>query len=263
MSLLTLLQFKAALQKTSTMEFYHGTGARFLDAILKKGLLPRQTLGHLGSHQYKNLSNPRMVYLADNEYMARTLAQTFNEGLILKVHITSVSNLYPDENSLSDILDRVVVPEEKRFRHLEVPLAEMLAKGLNSYPDQLIVPVWGIQENLQSYWRHGLKLDGTVCHKGPIPPKNIVAYKVGNGPWVENTPGGLKDRDRAKHTYMALEAMEKVLGGEGVREATRNLDHLLASMLETIFAYFADPSVSRQDKIAKYNEIRSKMLAKL
>lgn len=136
------------------MKIYHGTSSRFLNSILKKGIIPRRKRnGHWEDYP----SHPDMAYLsiAYPFYFAACTADNDELSLVLEID--------------TDLLD------EKLF----YPDEDFIAQGLAGPSGDLNKIHNTARRNLakfRDYWQESINRMGNCCYKGVIPPKAIMRY---------------------------------------------------------------------------------------
>jgi len=133
---------------------YHGTAARYLPFVLKKGIRPR---GEDESH-WEYASRPDLVYMttAYPFYFGMHTAEEDEKTVVFEVDLDhlAVARLLPDEDFIAQAISRAK----------NVPLAQIH----NMVRDQL--------ENWQDFWQKSIEHLGNVCFKGTIPPQAITRY---------------------------------------------------------------------------------------
>jgi hypothetical protein len=221
------------LLKIASKVFYHAAPIKYKDQILAQGLKPRGMLGTAGTGKFQNLSNPHMVYLAESAPVAAAILRQSNirDTALFKVRVTNVRNLYPDENSLSELFerygDRLPPRVRDKFHFIENKLGYMLQKGLTTFPVKDIKPLWSLQEAFQPYWSEAMDLSdtgGVVAHKGPIRPSDILGYEEDNR-WHDVIPGG--GNYKTKPTYQMLAVLDHLLDGKPLPKRDYAVDQYL------------------------------------
>jgi hypothetical protein len=150
------------------MKLYHGTNARYLDAILKDGLVPRGK--SKGNWKHTITSNPNAIYLttAYALYFAMNSLDPKKDEKMLVVEVDTAKlnflNLAPDEDAL-EAYDRIT-------KTYEAPADWSMAKRTKFFRDRLR-KYTGLGQ-----WDGSLKLMGNCCHLGPIPREALTRVAI-------------------------------------------------------------------------------------
>jgi len=163
------------------MRLYHGTSSKFLDSILRNGLVPR---GENASN-WEAASNADLVYLTKAyamHFAANVACETESDILIVEID----TDLLPAQHSL--LADEDAIWSAWRLKALQgLGLDEHLA-GL-SHHEQATTIAHKLEElaelGCNSDW--SLKAIGNCTHKGIIPPEaitRIVSYSNERSWWI-------------------------------------------------------------------------------
>ncbi len=136
---------------------YHGTSAKHLEAILKKGLLPRSAHGN-SNWEGDIESKAGFVYLTDAYpvYFAYAAAKENEDLAIVRVEVDEVK-LFPDE----DYVALCLKTHDPFFKN--IPLTEINAMiRLEGY---------------RKYWVESLKFNGKVAIR-KVPSKQITGHVI-------------------------------------------------------------------------------------
>lgn len=147
------------------MILYHGTSARYREAIERDGLLPRDETGKSSKWDAKYPSHPDMIYLTNTYaiFYAIAAAEGDENGLIVEVEVDE-DYLYPDEDPLAQVTGKEDYDG----------LADMSLEQRTDY----------FRENMyefQHLYPESLRLLGTCCHAGGIAVdeiKRIVEFPI-------------------------------------------------------------------------------------
>lgn len=142
------------------MKLYHGTSARYLEAILKYGIRPRNETGNSNWEKFK--SRPDLIYLttAYPLYFAANTTEVKNGESALIVEIDSrrlnKDLFYPDEDFIAQVI------AHREGRSLEIVQKEV-TRDLEGY---------------RHTWEKSLKGMGTCSYQGTILTETIDKYVV-------------------------------------------------------------------------------------
>lgn len=139
------------------MRLYHGTNAKFLPKIIKRGIWPRMISARSNWPSFQ--SRPDMVYLSrayPMYYAISACGESAPKIAIIEVEIDMLQHerLFPDE----DVIAQSVAKE------FEVPVS---------------VVHFDARDNLEDYqdkWKESILLMGNCCHQGVIPPFSFTRY---------------------------------------------------------------------------------------
>ena len=140
------------------MILYHGTSARYLKRILKKGLLPRKLTGK-SNWEGDVASKEMFVYLSKcyPVYFALAAIKDDDSLLILKVDVEE-AELYPDEDYISKCLHA----HHDEFKDVHL-------RKINPHV---------ALDDYKHHWVDSLKNNGLVSVKDGIPHDGIVDYVI-------------------------------------------------------------------------------------
>jgi len=138
------------------MRLYHGTSSRYLDAILRDGILPRSATGEEGNWEGGWQSKPGFIYLT-TVYAVYYATQAVAEGgdmVIIEVDSRKLGRLYPDDEFLARMLTD---PDKQGSVEAKLPTLD---------PSQF-----------PHLWQPSLEINGTVCCLS-VPAHAIVRHRV-------------------------------------------------------------------------------------
>lgn len=138
---------------------YHGTSAKYLNAILKNGLQPRDVTKN-SNYDGDFISHGDLVYLTDSHPMFYAVRAVEKEDVLILKFKVYERELYPDEDYVAQVIARQQKLDRSGF---DAKLRQLHASG---------------QVNPRKYqhaWRDSLKSMGTVACK-PLPASRIVAH---------------------------------------------------------------------------------------
>lgn len=143
------------------MKLYHGTSAKNLDSILREGIRPRGKVK--GNWKHTIESNSHAVYLTRSYGPYFALQASANYGaLILEIETARLNTfrLLPDEDAIEQSTrGKDGIGGTMRYR------TAYYRRRMNEYADG-------------EAWKVSVKLLGTCCHKGTIPPDAITRATI-------------------------------------------------------------------------------------
>ena len=156
---------RKAIKVEPKLRLYHGTNYKYLDAILKKGIIPRKKKK---SQWEEYPSNPDMVYLTTAYpfyFATNTLDGDEDEkAIVFEIDGKGLSEnlFYPDE----DFIVQGISDEQRKKWGL---------------PNDNFAKTMKIRNSIEDYktnWKTSINALGNVCYKGIIPPESITRYCV-------------------------------------------------------------------------------------
>lgn len=158
------------------MKLYHGTSARHLKKIAKRGILPRATSGAKGNWNHTVLSNRDKVYLTNAYagYYACCASRTADEAwAVIEVDTDrlNLDDMRPDE----DFLAQVGQPPQRS------PIKNLL-KRTEWFRDRL--------DDFAHEWEKSLEFLGNAAHAGTITPSaisRVCLFEPASNPYVAFT----------------------------------------------------------------------------